>query len=261
MQIILSATLGALILIWGGVFALIHWVKPLSRKHLLGFGGYVSVVSGLMVFLVIQTALRQQDAAMKDTRERLDRTVETFREKLDEQGAKLLDRTLEKVDLTKSEWEVRADLQEERSRHARTKADLRETRARLQQTRAELTEEANARGAYSDSLNTERAIRRDSQMRLAREEGRHKTSLQSLARTRENLAGAEARADRQKEEITLLRASLRGAQQRVQQALKNAAAAQNELGNTLNRQVKATDTLQAAVDSIYGKVMKRPRNP
>ena len=96
-------------------------MKPLSRKHLLGFGGYVSVVSGLMVFLVIQTALRQQDAAMKDTRERLDRTVDTFREKLDEQGAKLLDRTLEKVDLTKSEWEVRADLQEERSRHARTK--------------------------------------------------------------------------------------------------------------------------------------------
>ena len=261
MQIIILAILGALVLIWGGVFALIHWAKPLSQKHLLGFGGYVSVVSGLVVFLVIQTALRQQDAAMKDTRARLDRTVETFREKLDEQGAKLLDRTLEKVDLTKSEWEVRADLQEERSRHARTKADLQELGIRLRQTQAELTEEADARGAYSDSLNTERALRRDSQTRFALAEARHKTTLESLARTREDLAGVEARANRQKREMALLRTALQRAEQRAQQALKNAATAQNELINTMNRQVKAADTLQAAVDSIYDKVMKRPRSP
>ncbi len=260
-QIIIIAILGALILIWAGVFALIQWAKPLSRKHLLGFGGYVSVVSGLMVFLVIQTALRQQDAAMKDTRERLDRTVETFREKLDEQGAKLLDRTLEKVDLTKSEWEVRADLQEERSRHARTRADLKEVRARLGQTQVELTEEEKARGAYSDSLNTERALRRDSQTRLSREEARHRKALENLARTRENLADVEARADRQENEIARLRASLQRAEQRARQALKNAATAQNELINAMIRQGRAADTLQAAVDSIYGKVMKRPRKP
>ncbi|MDE2886646.1 MAG: hypothetical protein OXR72_00420 [Gemmatimonadota bacterium] len=261
MPIVFFAILGALILIWGGVFALIHWVKPLSRKHLLGFGGYVSVVSGLMVFLVIQTALQQQDAAMKDTRERLDRTVDTFREKLDEQGAKLLDRTLEKVDLTKSEWEVRADLQDERSRHARTKADLKQMRARLGQTQAELKEEENARGAYSDSLNTERALGRDLQTRLALEEARHKKTLESLARTRENLAGVEARAGRQKEEIALLRATVQRAEQRARLALKNAATAQNELIDAMIRQGRAADTLQSAVDSIYGKVMKRPRKP
>ena len=261
MQIVFYSILGALVLIWGGVLALIHWVKPLSQKHLLGFAGYVSVVSGLMVFLVTQTALQQQDAAMKDTRERLDRTVETFREKLDEQGAKLLDRTLEKVDLTRSEWEVRADLKEERSRHARTKADLKEMRDRLRQTQAVLAEEADARGAYSDSLNTERALSRESRTRLALEEARHGKTLENLARTRENLAGVEARADREKKETALLRATLLRAEQRAQQALKNAAAAQNELINAMIRHGRASETLQAAVDSIYGKVMKRPRNP
>ncbi|MDE2997913.1 MAG: hypothetical protein OXU79_02415 [Gemmatimonadota bacterium] len=261
MQIVFFAILGALILIWGGVFALTHWVSPLSRKHLLGFAGYVSVVSGAMVFLVIQTAIQQQDTAMKDTRERLYGTVESIREKLDEQGAKLLDRTLEKVDLTKSEWEVRADLKEERSRHARTKADLKETRDRLRRTQAALTGEANARGAYSDSLNTERALGRESRKRLALEEARHRKTLENLARTRESLAVVEARADRQKKETAMLRASLQRAEQRAQQALENAAAAQNELINAMIRQGRAADTLQAAVDSIYGKVMKRPRSP
>ena len=261
MPVIISAVLGALVLIWVAVFALIRWVKPLSQKHLLGFGGYVSVVSGLAVFLVIQTALQQQDVAMKDTRERLDRTVETFREKLDEQGAKLLDRTLEKVDLTKSEWEVRADLQEERSRRARTHSDLRDTRARLQRTEAALTDEANARNAYSDSLNTERALRRNSEALLSREAARHKATLKELTRARESLAAAKARADRQENELAMVRTSLQRAEQRVREALRNASTAQNELIETMIRQVKAADTLQAAVDSIYGKVMKRPRNP
>lgn len=261
MPVIVYAIFGALLLIWGGVFALIHWAKPLTQKHLLGFGGYVSVVSGLSVFLVIQTALQQQDVAMKDTRERLDRTVETFREKLDEQGAKLLDRTMEKVDLTKSEWEVRADLQEERSRHARTNADLRDTRARLRRAEAAVTEEANARNAYSDSLNTERALRRNSEARLSREGARHKKTLGTLARARESLAAAEARAERQERELAMARTSLQRAEQRVRDALRNASTAQNDLIETMIRQVKAADTLQAAVDSIYGKVMKRPRNP
>ncbi len=261
MLVIVYAVLGALALIWGGILALIYWVKLLSQKHLLGFGVYVSVVSGLAIFLVIQTALQQQDVAMKDTRERLARTVDTFREKLDEQGAKLLDRTIEKVDLTKSEWEVRADLQEEQSRHASTKADLEDTRIRLRQTMTALTRETVSRGAYSDSLNTERALKRDSQTRLASEEARHKTTLKSLSRARESLAAAKVRADRQENELALLRSSLQRAQQRVQEALRNASTAQNQLINTMARQVKAASTLQAAVDSIYGKVMKRPRNP
>ncbi len=261
MLVIVFAILGALVLIWGGILALIHWVKPLSQKHLLGFGGYVSVVSCVMVFLVIQTALQQQDVAMKDTRERLDKTVETFREKLNEQGAKLLDRTMEKVDLTKSEWEVRADLQEEQSRHARTKADFRDMRIRLRDTQAELTRETNAHSAYADSLNTERALRRDSQTRLAREEAGHMTTLKNLSSARESLSGAEARADRQKNELALLRTSLQRAEQRVRESLRNASAAQNELSTMLVRQLEDVNTLQAAVDSIYVKVMKRPRNP
>jgi chromosome segregation ATPase len=259
--VVISAVLGALVLIWGGVFALIRWVKPLSQKHLLGFAGYASVVSGLSVLLVVQTALQQQDVAMKDTRERLDRTVDTFREKLDEQGAKLLDRTLEKVDLTRSEWEVRADLQEERSRHARTNADLRDTRTRLQGTEAALTDEVNARNAFSDSLNTERALRRNSEAQLDREGARHKATLGELARAREKLAASEARAERQREELAMLRTSLQRAEQRVRDALRNASMAQNDLIETMIRQVRAAETLQAAVDSIYGKVMKRPRNP
>ena len=261
MSVIIFAILGALVLIWGGIVALIYWVKPLSQNHLLGFGGYVSVVSCVMILLVIQTALQQQDVAMKDTRERLDRTVETFREKLDEQGAKLLDRTMEKADLTKSEWEVRADLQEEQSRLVRTKADLQETRNRLRDTKAELTKETNAHSAYADSLNTERALRRDSLTRLAQEEARHKTTFRDLARTRERLAGAERRADQRKSELGLLRASLQRAEKRVEAALRNASSAQNEISTMLVRQLEDVNTLQAAVDSIYVKVMKRPRNP
>ena len=236
--------------------------KPLSRKHLLGFGGYVSVVSGLMVFLVIQTALRQQDAAMKDTRERLDRTVDTFREKLDEQGAKLLDRTLEKVDLTKSEWEVRADLQEEAVSPCAHKS----------------RSQGSARQAWADAGGADGRRERPRCLFGQPEHGtRAQTGLADAPRTgggapqedprksrpyaRESRGRGGARRPGQKEEIARLRASVQRAEQRARQALKNAATAQTELINAMIRQGRAADTLQAAVDSIYGKVMKRPRNP
>ncbi len=65
MPIILIVILVALLLIWGGVFALLKWVRPLEDKHFLALGGYVSVVSAALIFIVLQTALTQQKMPLK----------------------------------------------------------------------------------------------------------------------------------------------------------------------------------------------------
>ena len=102
MNVILMTIAGSLVLVWGAIIALIKWVEPFEKKHLIGFGAYVSVVSGVFVFLVLQTASTQQEAAQQDTRERLDKTMENFRDRLGELSEKLFGQVAEKADLTKT---------------------------------------------------------------------------------------------------------------------------------------------------------------
>ncbi|MDA0747775.1 MAG: hypothetical protein O2954_14735 [bacterium] len=261
MNVILFTIVGALILVWGAAFALIKWMQPLQNKHFWGFSGYISVVCGALIFLVIQTSLMRQDSAMKETRARIDQSVEAFRTRLDELSNKLFTQVAEKADLTKSEWQVRADLQAEKAQHVETRGTLGRTRDQLRDTQAELVKEAAARNAYVDSLNTERAQHRDTRDRLGQTQGVLQEREQGLASTRQELARAQERLTVQQADLERLRTALTQAETRTRQALENTSTSQDQIQKKLTLQQGALELLQSAVDTIYLKVLKRPRVP
>jgi chromosome segregation ATPase len=261
MDIILMTVGGALILIWGAILALIKWVQPLQNKHLLSFGGYVSVVSGVLIFLVIQTSTTQQEAALQVTRERLDKSVENFRDKLSEQTAKLFGQVAEKADLTKTEWQVRGDLQTEKTEHARTRKELGQARVGLRDTQTELIKEAAAHNAYVDSMNTARALNQSTLMQLNQEkqelqmiQAQLGTTQATLSKTREALANRKA-------DLKRMNSELRTEKEKSKAAIKNNSAAQDRLMKKLVLQSASMETIQASIDSIFRKVLKHHRIP
>ena len=267
MKIILLTIIGALILLWGAIWALLKWIavhtrewdetvdtRWIAQKHLLGLGGYISVVSAILIFLILQTSATQREAALQMTRARLSEELDAFRERLGEIQDKLMGQVAEKAELTQSEWKVRGDLQTERAEHSRTREELRDTQA-------ELIREASAHSAYSDSLNTERALHRTARNRLGREEKRQRETQRDLKKTRADLAKARERLDVQKGQIRRQQDNLKRADARLKLALDNAVAAGKQLLKRTGSQQEALDLLQASVDSIYRKVLKRPRIP
>ena len=143
--ITLFTILGGLILLWGAILALIKWMSPVQNKHVLGLGAYISVVAGVLLFLVIHTSMKQQERALQDTRTRLNQELETFRERLSQLTDKLMGQIAEKAELTESEMEVRGNLQTERAEHIRTREVLAQTEEQMGQVGAELDREKDAR--------------------------------------------------------------------------------------------------------------------
>ena len=123
MKIILLTVFGGLILLWAGVLALLKWISPIEEKHILGLGGYLSVVTALLIYLVINTSMTQQKAALTDTTALLSEQVDNFRIRLGEITERLMGQIAEKAELTQSEMEVRGNLQQGTSR-ARSHAEI-----------------------------------------------------------------------------------------------------------------------------------------
>ena len=252
MKIILLTVIGALILLWAGVLALLKWVHPILKRHVLWLGVYASVLSGLLIYLVIQTSITQQDAALVKTRARLNHELETFREKLNDLTNRLMGQIVEKAELTESEWKIRGDLQTERSQHTRAREELVGARDQLIDTQSELIKEAASHRAYLDSLNTERALHRATRVSLQKEEQKKTDARYNLDSTREELARVRERLTLKESEIERLRVDLK----RTTQSLNNLKLARGEM----RQQTEALGLLQASLDSIFLKVLKRPRN-
>jgi len=264
--VIVLTILGALVLLWGGILALIKWIVKdgIEHKHLYGLGAYISVICGVLIYLVIHTSITQQEAALSETKMRLRQELENFQRQLGDLTEKLMGQIAEKAELTQSEMEVRGNLQTERAEHKRTREDLAQSQMQWQQTQSELIREADAHRAYLDSLNTERALHRSARERLKEEQHRHSGTQRDLRSTRDELSKARERLGSQKTEIGQLRKNLELAEARSRQALENERQLQQKMAaqqKTLGTQQEALDLLQASVDSIYQKVLKRPRIP
>lgn len=261
MKVILLTAAAALILIWGAILAIVKWIHPFETKHLLGFGGYVSVVSGILIYLVIQTAITRQEAALANTRAQLNQELDNFRKKLGEVQIRVMQQLQEKAELTQSEMEVRGNLQTERAGHARTRKELANVQTRLMDAQAELIRETDAHRAYRDSLNTERALHHSTRSSLSQEAKRHRQTRHNLNTTRGSLEKARERLAIQTADIGRLRKDLKQTETRSRKALENAEIAQKKLMQKAASQQQALKLLQASVDSIYRKVLKRPRVP
>ncbi len=254
MTLVLLTIAGALILIWGATAAIMKWVHPIEQKHLLGYAGYVSVVAGVLIYLVVHTSLVQQEAALDKTRGRLNQELENFREKLGEVQVRVMSQLEEKAELTQSEWQVRGELQTERAEHVLARQEL-------AAAAAELLRETEAHRAYLDSLNTERGVHRGTRRQFEQEVQKHEKTQVALRSTRQSLSKAEERLSVQKGQIASYKKDLKQAESRARQAQENAKEAQVQLMQRAINQQSSLGVLQAAVDSIYGKVLKRPRLP
>ncbi len=255
MKVILFTVFGGLVLLWAGVVALLKWISPIEEKHILWLGGYLSVVTVLLIFLVINTSMTQQKAALSDTTALLSEQVDNFRIRLGEITERLMGQIEEKAELTQSEMEVRGNLQQERAEHAVTQRLLTETHHNLKRVEHDRDRERDAHTAYRGSLNTERARHSDTMSVLDDERGAHRKTRSNLDKTAKQLAGKTAVADRQEEDLRALRKDL-----------DRAAKVDKDFIKQLKRQVSQTAAhtealviLQSSIDSVYRKVLKRPR--
>ena len=120
MTTIIAAIVVGVLLLWGGIVGLLKMVDMYERKHILGLGGYTTLVAGLVIGLVLFNAqVRQQEHARELTMQ-----MDAVTKRLGELSDRLVGQLAEKADLTVSEFEIRARLQNEQADHERTRAEL-----------------------------------------------------------------------------------------------------------------------------------------
>ena len=260
MQTILFTVLGGLLLLWAGIGALLKWLRPIEDKHLLWLGGYASLITSILLFLVINTSMTQQKVAREDTKSLLSEQMDDFRKKLGEYTERLMGQIEEKAELTSSEMEVRGTLKQERSLHAQTKQRLSETVEEVGAISNLHEKERRAHFAYRDSLNTERAQHDDTRGSLKTEESAHKNTRDELGKTRGNLGKVEERAQGLSNDVKRLRKSVERAESRAEKAENNEKELLARLkthDGQLDQHTESLIRLHAMVDSLYFKRFKR----
>jgi chromosome segregation ATPase len=119
-NIIIAAVVGGIILLWGGIVGLLRMIDLFERKHILFLGAYTTLVAGSVMALVLFTNFERQ----KENRKELQTQMSEFSKRLNELSEKLFAQLDEKANLTASEFEIRARLQNEQKSHSRTRGDL-----------------------------------------------------------------------------------------------------------------------------------------
>ena len=259
MKTILFTILAGLLLLWAGIGAFLKWIPQIEQKHILWLGGYASLVTGLLIFLVINTSMSQQKAALEDTQELLSDQVDNFRIRLGEITERLMGQIEEKAELTESEMEVRGDLKRERAEHALARDRLAQTEEEVRAIAALHDTERRAHYAYVDSLNTERTTHAATQDRLQQEERAHGDTRDSLGKTRRSLGKAEERAKNLSSAVKRLNKSVGQAQVRAEKSEENERNLLKQLKGAeaqLGRHTESLIRLQAMVDSLYFKRFK-----
>jgi chromosome segregation ATPase len=261
MKIILFTVLGGLLLLWAGIGALLKWIRPVKDEHILWVGGYASVVTGVLLFLVINTSMTQQKAALEDTTTLLTEQVDNFRLKLGEYTERLMGQIEEKAELTSSEMEVRGNLKQERTEHAMARKRLAETIEEVKAVSARRDKEQRAHFAYKDSLNTERSLHASAQERLKTEEQSHSDTHTNLDKTRRSLSKSEERAKKLGDDVKRLRKNMQKAEARAEKAEDNEKKLLTRLksqDSQLGQHTESLIRLQGMIDSLYIKRFKRP---
>ena len=149
MNVIIAAIAGGIVLIWAGVFGLLRIADALERKHVFLLGIYATLVAGSVMGLVLYTNHERQ----KEHRQELNNQMEEFSSRLNALSARLAAQLEEKANLTQSEFEVRRDLQNERTNHDLTQQDLDEQRQLNGVLQSKLDAERKARLSYQQRIN------------------------------------------------------------------------------------------------------------
>ena len=251
METIIAAIAVGIVLLWAGVIGLMRLVELYERKHLIGLGAYTTVVAGVVMGLVLFTA----DQRQKEHRQQLQEQMNENSNRLNDLADRLRAQLVEKADLTTSEFEVRAKLQNEIANHQTTRQTLASQRDEYATLEGVLSEERQARLGYQDSLNSVQ------QTRFEQEEARykglrdflevHRTTVGNMQKQLADIQGSmgQLRAqtgglqNQQKNLLTQISANRKG-----QESLDAKLAALEKQNKDLRR---AIDRAQVKVDSLY----------
>ncbi len=168
MTTIIAAIAVGVLLLWGGIAGLLHLVELFERKHMLALGAYTTLVSGLVMGLVLFNAHERQKEHQRDLQDQMS-AVTT---RLSDLSERLVNQLAEKADLTASEFEIRANLQTERSQHSNTRESLAEQQRQSEQLQTTLAGERKLRLAYQEEMNRrldERFAEQDERQRSIRD--------------------------------------------------------------------------------------------
>jgi uncharacterized membrane-anchored protein YhcB (DUF1043 family) len=146
---IIAAIVVGFLLLWGGIAGLLHLVELFERKHVLALGAYTTLVAGLVMGLVLFNANERQKEHQKELQEQMSAVTR----RLSELSERLVSQLSEKAELTASEFEIRANLQTERSEHESTRQALAEQERLYEQLQQTLKKERDARLAYQTEIN------------------------------------------------------------------------------------------------------------
>ncbi len=244
MNLIIAAIAAGLVLLWGGVLALLRLVAHVQRKHLVIQAAHATLVAGTIIGLVLFTAQQRQ----LEHRRELEKQMDTVTRSLSQLSDKLLGQLEEKANLTASEFEVRARLQGEQEQHRRTREEL----GRTGQT---LDQERQTRSAYQEEQNRTLAER------SAREEERYRR-LSDLLDTQQRLVqGLQQQVSSLQGEVGRLNAQSSGlvaGQSGLLESVRNLRQAHDQDTQKLETLARGQASLQrdlsttkAQVDSLY----------
>ncbi|MCZ6633599.1 MAG: hypothetical protein O7G87_09355 [bacterium] len=271
MKIILLSIIGALILLWGAIYALFiaadrekftfakregEFLK-LRKEYFWALGAYLTILTSILIYLVLQTSLTRQEHALNNTQDRFYKQMDDLRENFGQQTEKLMGQLEEKAKLTGSELEVREKLRSEIDQHKRSRQELADARSHLQITQQELLKESDAHRNYLDQFNTEKALHKKTRDLFANLEKRHNKTQSDLRNTRRDLNKTREQSNQRKQQRDKLENTLKKAQENVKRALAN----NKRLFQEANKHQEGLTLLQATADSIFKKVLKRPRVP
>jgi len=179
-QIIIAAIAVALLLLWGGIIALLRMVDTFQPKHFLGLGAYTTLVSGLVMGLVLYNAhVRQQEHARELTEQ-----MDAVTRRLSDLSERLVGQLAEKADLTVSEFEIRSRLQIEKAHHQRTQAELAAVSSARSDLEKSVQKERRARISYQNDQNSK------IEKRFAEEAERYQALQDRLADHQRSTQGA-----------------------------------------------------------------------
>lgn len=254
MNIIIAAVAGGVILIWGGIIGLLRVVDMFERKHIFLLGAYATLVTGCVMGLVLYTNYERQ----KEHRQDLNDQMNEFSSRLNALSARLVAQLEEKANLTQSEFEVRRDLQNERTNHERAREELASQLKANSALESKLDAERRARLAYQQQINTKL------EERFSQEDQRYRDFAEIHQRSQQTVQKQLSAAQDDLAKLNTSTASIDNKQNTILGKVNTTREIQDLAGQKLDalarNQASLYDDLtktMAAVDSLYNKEFKK----
>lgn len=251
MNTIIAAIAVGILILWGGVLGILRVVESFDRRHILGLGGFATVVVGLVMGLVLYSASERQ----KEHRRELQDQMTGVTQRLSELSERLVSQLVEKADLTASEFEIRAQLENEQQMHERTRTELASQVAQHDELEKVLARDRQSRLTYQDQQNAKL------EERLQLEEKRYKGVSDFLDVHRRLIGGMQKQLASLQDDVTRVNTHVSGIQT-TQNSLLGKVNATREVQDLNAQKVEALARSQAAlyddllrtmaqVDSLY----------